>query len=226
MSAPRQIPLPLEHRPAVARADFLVSPCNRDALAAVDGWRHWPGAALVLSGPARAGKSHLASVWCAQVGARALTATELAEAGPDALARGPRAIEDAPVIAGDAQAERTLLHLVNLMRAGGHPLLLTGRGTPAQWGLELPDLASRLSALGLARIGAPDDAVLSAVLVKLATDRGIEIAPNAVSYCLTRMERSFAAAEDLVAALDRASLARRRPVTRALAAELLASPET
>jgi hypothetical protein len=47
------------------------------------------------------------------------------------------------------------------------------------------------------------------------------VAPTLIPYLLARMDRSFAAARDLVAALDALALAEGRPVTRALAAALL-----
>lgn len=218
---PRQIALPLAYRAAAGRADFLVAPCNAAALAALDDWAGWPGGCIALSGPARAGKSHLAAVWAAEAGATTVAARDLATDRVAALASTPLAVEDVPDLAGRAEAEAALFHLMNLMRAEGRALLLTGRDAPATWRVGLPDLASRLSALSVARIAAPDDAVLSAVLVKLAADRGMRLAPATVAYCTRRMERSFTAAEALIGALDRASLAARRPVTRALAAEIL-----
>jgi chromosomal replication initiation ATPase DnaA len=60
------------------------------------------------------------------------------------------------------------------------------------------------------------------VLVKLFADRQLGIEPGVIGYLLKRMERSMAAAQGLVEALDRAALAERRPVTRALAARLFA----
>ncbi|MER2509699.1 MAG: chromosomal replication initiator DnaA, partial [Amaricoccus sp.] len=96
---------------------------------------------------------------------------------------------------------------------------------PARWAIRLPDLASRLRASPVARLEAPDDALLAAVLLKLFGDRQIVVEVDLVQYLLTRMDRSFEAAEALVAELDRAALARRRPVTRVLAAEILRGAE-
>lgn len=89
----------------------------------------------------------------------------------------------------------------------------------------LPDLLSRLQAAAVARIGAPDDALLSAVLVKLFADRQITVPPALIAWLVLRMERSIAAARALVALLDARALAEGRPITRALAAEVLDSPD-
>ena len=222
MTAPSQMPLPLEYRAAHGRDDFLVSQCNAEAVAALEDWRAWPGGRMALVGPARAGKTHLAEVWRAQTGAALVAAAELAGAETELLAEGSLVVEDVESAAGEAAVERALFHLHNLMAARGHALLLTGREAPARWPVRLPDLASRLAALPVARIAPPDDALLSAVLVKLAADRGLALRPAVVTYLVRRMERSFAAADRLIAALDRASLAARRPVSERLAAEILA----
>ena len=103
--------------------------------------------------------------------------------------------------------------------------MVSGREPPARWPMRLPDLASRLGAAAVARLEPPDDALLAAVLVKLFADRQLAVAPELIGYLVSRMDRSFAAAEALVAALDRAGLAGRRPITARLAAEVLFGDE-
>ena len=217
-----QLAFDLPVREALGREDFLVAPANALALDAIDGWRGWPGGKLVLTGPAGAGKTHLAHVWAAETGARVVAATALDPAETLAAA-GRVVVEDAERIAGDRAAEEALFHLHNMLAADDGRLLLTARRAPAHWPLVLPDLASRVQAAGIARLETPDDALLSALIVKLFADRQIAVSPALVRYLVARMERSFAAARALVAALDARALERGRPVTRALAAELLDS---
>ena len=217
-----QLALDLPVREALGREDFLVAPANALALDAIDGWRDWPGGKLVLIGPEGSGKTHLAHVWAAEAGACVAAARALGP--PERLAAAGRVVvEDAERIAGDRAAEEALFHLHNMLAAADGRLLVTARCAPARWSLALPDLASRMQAAGLARLEPPDDALLSALLVKLFADRQIAVSPALVRYLLPRMERSFAAARALVAALDARALRRGRPVTRALAAELLDS---
>ena len=220
---PRQLALDLTGAPAQGRADFIVSDSNRAALAALDGWRRWPKGRLVLTGPAGAGKTHLARLWTGETGAAQRPAVALRGAAPDRLLAGVPglAVEDAPALLGDPAGERALLHLLNLAVAEGAAILLTGREAPARWPARLPDLASRLASAQLARIALPDDALLAQLLVKLFADRQIRVGPALITYLVARIERSFAAAADAVAALDAAALSRGRPVTRALAREVL-----
>lgn len=199
MSATRQLPLPLPHRAALGRADFLVAPCNADAVAWLDRWPDWPSGGLVVHGPAGCGKSHLGEVWRARAGADGLL------------------VDDAD----QAADERALLHRLNFARESGATVLLLARTPPARWPLALPDLRSRLLALPAVAVGLPDDALLAAVLVKQLADRQAAAGEDVIGFLLSRMERSFAAAGRLVEALDRAALAEKRPITLALARRAL-----
>jgi len=216
---PAQIPLDLPHRPAMGAADFLVAPCNRDAVALLDRWPAWPGPALVVHGPEGCGKTHLTHVWRALSGAAAIARPALTpDAVPDLLGSARAAVVE------DADAgidERALLHLHNLLAEEGGHLLLTGRTAPAEWGVALPDLASRLGAAMSVAVGAPDDALIGAVLVKHFADRQLSVEPAVVTFLLARMERSFAAVRSLVAALDTAALAAKRKITVPLARDVL-----
>lgn len=218
MSSFEQLIFDLPHRPALSRADFLVSGSNARAVAAIDGWREWPGARLALIGPTRSGKSHLVHVWAGMVDATIASAIDLGAASIPSLAAQAVAVEDVDRLA-DAEpghrdaAEEALFHLYNLMAEAGRPLLLTGAGAPVTWRLKLPDLRSRLQALTLAEIEQPDDNLLSSLLVKLFTDRQIRVDPRVIRYMVPRMERSCAAAEELVALIDSASLEQKRNVT-------------
>ena len=84
-----QLAIDLPFQPALGAADFLVSECNRAAFAWVERWPDWPGRALVLHGPAKCGKSHLARLWAARIGARLLSGSALAALSPPELAALP-----------------------------------------------------------------------------------------------------------------------------------------
>lgn len=221
----RQLAFDLPLREARGRGDFFVSPANRLALASLDRWRGWPGGKMVLVGPAGSGKTHLAHVWARDSGARIVAARDLAAldlpALADLAAAGAAAVEDCADLGGDAAGERALFHLHNLLAESRGALLLTAAAPPRDWGLRLPDLVSRVQAAAVARLDPPDDALLAAVLLKLFADRQIAVTPALIDYLALRMDRSFAAAGELVAALDRRGLAERREVDRALAAEVL-----
>ncbi|HKS60387.1 MAG TPA: DnaA/Hda family protein [Xanthobacteraceae bacterium] len=221
MSVPRQLALALPHAESFARDDFLIGASNEAALATIERWPDWADRVLALTGPEGAGKSHLAAIWAEKAGARRVAARALGETDLlHALATGALVVEDT----SDELDERALFHLLNLVREEDGYLLLTSRTPPATWGLALPDLASRLRAVPVVTVSAPDDALLRAVMVKLFADRQLAVDENLIAYLATRIERSFAAARETVERLDREALRQKRGVTRALAAELLGSP--
>jgi chromosomal replication initiation ATPase DnaA len=216
---PRQLAFALPHAESFSRDDFLEGPANAAALALIDAWPDWPNRLMLLVGPEGSGKSHLSAIWAEQAGARstaahALTATEV----PGALATSALVIEDLKPSNCD---ERALFHLMNLAREEQAFVLMTARLPPSASDFELRDLRSRLRAVPVVTLMPPDDSLFRALIVKFCADRQISIDESVVSYLATRIERSFAAARQAVERLDAEGLRLGRPVTRALAAELL-----
>lgn len=220
MSAPKQVPFDFGHQPGFSAVDFLIAGNNADAHDWLARWPSWPSFALGLWGPAGCGKSHLSHIHCENTAGILLPAAALTKDDVPALADHPS------VVVEDADRgvdEPALFHLFNLLRENGRFLLLTGRDAPARWKIGLPDLRSRLSAIPVVAIRAPEDDLLEALLVKLFSDRQLRVGPDVLSFILPRMERSFAAARALVAAIDEAALAQRREISVALARTVMAS---
>ncbi len=214
-----QLALDFGERAALGADDFLVAPCNRDAVLWIDRWPAWPAPALVVHGPPGCGKTHLAHVWQARSGARMLAANQIAGETPDDLLADTRygIVEQAHA----PTDEQALVHLYNVVADRGGHLLLTATAPPSRWGIALPDLRSRIVAAPAVAIGAPDDAVIAAVMGKLFGDRQLRVNEEVVAFLLARMERSFDAARRLVAALDSAALAGGRNITVPLARQVL-----
>jgi chromosomal replication initiation ATPase DnaA len=225
-----QLAFDLPLRPALGRENFFVSPSNALALAIVDGWENWPSGKLVLVGPDGAGKTHLARMWADEHDAVIIKARDLPGAVIDALAACRFVVvEDADLLCDpdcgfSAQAAQdALFHLHNLTLAEGGCLLLTASSPPSRWPLTLPDLRSRMEATTVAQLESPDDTLLSAMLLKLFTDRQLAVTPGLITYIVRRMTRSHAAACDLVAALDALALSQGKPVSQTMAATLFES---
>jgi len=216
---PRQLAFALPHAESLTRDNFLEGPANAAGLALVDSWPEWPNRLMLLVGPEGSGKSHLAAIWAEQAGARATSAHALTpDSVPAALTTGALVVEDLNPPEVD---ERALFHLMNLAREDEAFVLITARLPPSAFLIELRDLRSRLRAVPTVSLLPPDDALFRALIVKFCADRQMAVDESVVSYLATRIERSYAAARRAVELLDSEALRLGRPVTRALAAELL-----
>jgi len=220
---PKQLPLMLGHRVALGLEDFLVAPSNARAVEWIDRWPDWGFTALVVVGPEDSGKTHLAELWRSRAGAVAIdpTALRLEQAALIATHTQTAMIDGGDRAAGDPAAEIGMLQLYNLLRAAKGQLLVTAVRPPAEWGLALPDLASRLNAAMVVTIDPPDDSLLAAVALKQFADRQVTVGEGVINVILSRGERSFAGVARAIDALDRAALAGRRPITVPLAREVL-----
>lgn len=226
MKEPGQLLLPLSSSPRFGREDFLVGRANDAAFAYIERWPRWLAPAAVITGPEGSGKTHLAAIFANASQATLMRADHLDRDAVPVLAKGRALVlEDCDRFPPD---EVALFHLINLARETGLFIVMTARLAPDLWGIRTPDLLSRLRLQPLLELHEPDDALLAALFVKHFSDRQISVETHVVTYAMARIERSYAAVQDLVAALDRQSLIRKKPVTRALVAEILgdSAPET
>ncbi len=181
-----QIALPLTARRAEDPARIVVGNANHAVIDALMDPAAWPYGAAILAGPARSGKSLLARWVEGQGGAQAIDNAESAD-------------------------ETELFHRWNRAQESGRPLLLVTNRDP--WPIALPDLRSRLGAALHLTIGIPDDEMIASLIEAHALERSLVLGEGALTYLLPRLERSFAAIEAVVAAIDRLSLERMVPPT-------------
>lgn len=215
----RQFRLKLDRTETFRREDFVISPSNAEAVRALDAWPSWHGGCLALIGPEGSGKSHLAASWALANRAAVIPAKGRVDLG---------ALQGRPVLYEDADRDRTrrdeiLFHLFNMAGQPGGGLLITGRTPPSGWSAALPDLRSRLNAVSAALIEEPDDVILEGVLRKFFRERNIRPTEDVFPYLLRRIERSAPKALEMVLRLDEAADAEGRPVSRALARQILES---
>lgn len=196
-----QIALPLSQRSDADPDRIVIGSANRAAVDALADPSAWPFHTAILAGPPRSGKSLLARWFAAQ--------------------------GSGDVIDGADKVDETeIFHRWNRAQESGRPLLLVADSEG--WEIALPDLKSRLGAALHIAIGTPDDEMAAALLESHAKRRGLVLGEGAPTYLVPRMERSFAAIEALVVAIDRLSLERKAPATMSIwrdALEAVQGPE-
>jgi chromosomal replication initiation ATPase DnaA len=202
---------------------LVLAEANRDAARLLTEWRGWPNGALALVGPQGSGKSHLALAWALETGARQVSPAAAAE---DAAAIFREA--DGRLFIDDAEGvvdEGMLWRVLDMARTGDGSVLLVGRQSPANWAVTIPDLASRLRSLAVARLGEPDEALMEVVLRRVCREQFIQLSHDAAKFLARRLPRTFAAAHLMAAALDADLVRGARPVSRKAAQAALEKAE-
>ncbi|MES2753886.1 MAG: DnaA/Hda family protein [Pseudomonadota bacterium] len=187
-----QIGLPLAW-PADPRADeFVIAPSNARAAHVLEHWGAWPVMTTLLVGPRKSGRSLLARIFAAK--------------------SGGRMIDDAERV-----GETQLFHAWNAAQAERRPLVIVADAAPPEWRIALPDLRSRLTATPVARIGAPEDELMQALLERAFLRRGLDARPELVAWLTARLERSHITLQRAVDVLDQEVLESRKRLSIPLA---------
>ena len=187
MSAPgmSQMALPLAWPADPNDDEFLLGDSNSRAAQTLEQWATWPVMSAVLIGPRKSGRSLLARIFAAKSGG---------------------------AIIDDAQCmpEAQIFHAWNRAQEDRRPLVIVADALPPTWSVRLPDLRSRLAASAVAEIGAPDDALVHALLDRSFQRRGLDARADVVEFIATRIERSHIAVMRSVDTLDQAVLETRK----------------
>ena len=120
----------------------------------------------------------------------------------------------------DSAAQQQLFAAINAAREGAAPVLAAGKVSPAGLALR-EDLRTRLAWGLVYQLRPLSDADKAEHLRAAATRRGLRLSDEVVGYLLTRLPRDLPSLNGVLDALDRYSLAAKRPVTVPLVREAL-----
>lgn len=224
-----QLALEFPCRPSLGREDFMVAPCNEEAVKTIDLWPQWPYFAICIYGPEGCGKTHLANVFAQMVALHTEHPYRIPFVKAELLTKdmAHTLFENSPQIVIEnlqhLNDQEALFHLYNTYRDLGGNILFTADSAPARINFSLADLRSRMNIVPALEIKAPDDDLLMALLLKLFTDRQITPSAELLSYLLKNMQRSFSYARKLVEEIDNISLERKRAISIQIAREAIES---
>jgi DnaA family protein len=122
-------------------------------------------------------------------------------------------LDSIDAVVGDKKWEEALFHFFNRIREQGNTLIIAASAAPRHLGVNLPDLASRLS-WGIVFQVQPlnDETKLKAIQMR-AGARGIEFSDDVARYLLHHASRNMNDLTFLLDTLDQASLSAKRKVT-------------
>lgn len=219
-----QLPLSLVLPDNASVKDFFVTKANQLAYGWVEKWPDWPAPyhAVNIYGPKGCGKSHLATIFETKI--HALKLVKMPRFERDLLSPYDGYVLDGVTDSG-AWNEEALFHFMNYLAETGKSAFITSQDPLSQMNWRLPDLASRMRSLAAQQVAMPDDLLLEALLDQYFANRQCQVAEPAMRYILTRVDRSYEALADIVQAIDKISLAEKKPVTTALIKSLFVDDE-
>ncbi len=219
----KQLPLDLQLPEPFGFDDFLIGP-NMEAFMALQNLADGQGGegCVYLWGAHGTGKSHLLRATVQRAMAQGLFAYYW-DAARQPLAEAAHGYELLAVDHVDGLGEEeqiVLFGLINAQREAGRVILTAGLQPPARQLLR-EDLTTRLGWGLVFEIGEPDDEDKAALLRHRARARGCEVDEAVCRWLVLHRSRDLGELTRLLDSLDRAALARGRPLTLPLVREVL-----
>lgn len=205
----QQMTFVLPYRQTFDREDFIVAPCNIDAVTWMDLQGCWSSHAFLIYGPKGCGKTHLSYMF-------SRTHIDAKDLSEDYYPTDSKIVVEN---IDETINEKALFHLFNWTREQNIGLLMTARQIP---NFKLPDLASRILMIQKVPILPPDDDLIFGMLAKVFLERNIAVDANVLEYATHQTERSFEAVHALIDAADELALAQNRRITIPIIKQTLA----
>ena len=215
-----QLSFNLKKEKIYEKYDFLVSKSNKEAYKFINKWPNWESRKIIIFGDSGTGKTHLSKIWQKKTSAIILNLNKFKKIKFDNffLKKKKFIIEnisnffDKIKKKDKENLEKNLLHFYNLIDEKRGYVVLTAAIAPKFWGINLPDLKSRILSSTTVNIKKPDDELLSAVLIKLFIDKQILIDKKIIKFIVYRSERSFTSLQSLVNKIDEQSLITKKKI--------------
>ena len=191
------------------KENFFVSNSNLEAFEILNNWPKWIKKFINLYGEKYSGKSHLAKIFelkstCLNISEKNFTEEILIKF----KTKQSLIIENYQ----NNISENLLYSLINIVEQENKYLLITSEKPINEFNYKLNDLVSRLNNFLYIKLGAPDDELIYALIVKNFSDRQITIDKKLIDYIIKRIDRSYESIFIFISKVDQLSLKKGKPI--------------
>ena len=166
--------------------DYFVSSSNSNAVKLIKLFPEWHNNGMVLFGPAKSGKTHIAHIWKSMANANLYDFKSNFDINSVVLTDNC-IFDNFDYIL--EKNERPFFQIYNdIVNNKKYILILIGNDN---FSVKLMDLKSRIEALNSAKLKNPDDKLIHAILLKFFHDNQIIVAPDVINFILNRISRNF-----------------------------------
>ena len=198
--------------------DFYVTSSNKYAFNIINGWPKWLKRTVNLYGEQYSGKSHLSKIFetkttCLNIESINFTSEILLKFKTKQALIIENFNFNIP--------EKLLYSLINIVEQENKYLLITSLKPINKFDFKLKDLNSRINNCLFVEIGAPDDELIYALIVKNFSDRQINIDKKIIEYIIKRINRSYKDIFLFIYKVDQLSLQKGKPINLSIIKKIL-----
>ena len=198
--------------------DFYVSSSNKYAFNIINSWPKWLKRTVNLYGEQYSGKSHLSKIFetkttCLNIESINFTNEILLKFKTKQALIIENFNFNIP--------EKLLYSLINIVEQENKYLLITSLKPINKFDFKLKDLNSRINNCLFVEIGAPDDELIYALIVKNFSDRQINIDKKIIEYIIKRINRSYKDIFLFIYKVDQLSLQKGKPINLSIIKKIL-----
>ena len=198
--------------------DFYVSSSNKYAFNIINGWPKWLKRIVNLYGEQYSGKSYLSKIFetkttCLNIESINFTNEILLKFKTKQALIIENFNFNIP--------EKLLYSLFNIVEQENKYLLITSLKPLNKFDFKLKDLNSRINNCLFVEIGAPDDELIYALIVKNFSDRQINIDKKIIEYIIKRINRSYKDIFLFIYKIDHLSLQKGKPINLSIIKKIL-----
>jgi len=182
--------------------DFYVNDNNLEASELIKLWPNWFNGAVVIYGPEKSGKSHLANIWKKNSNANIYNLEDNLSL-PCIDTKQNFVLDNFHNLSEND--EEIFFHIYNQTFNNKKSILITLDRSKFNK-INLKDLESRFNSFSSAAIYPPDDNLVNALIVKFFKDQQINIDPLVIAFITKRTERDYGAIFNFLKKIDNLSL--------------------
>jgi chromosomal replication initiation ATPase DnaA len=166
--------------------DYFVSSSNKNAAKLIKIFPDWHNNGIVIFGPAKSGKTHIAYIWKSLANANLYDFKSNFDI--NIISTNGNCIFDNFECIPE-ENEKSFFQIYNdIIKNKKFILILISNDN---FSVKLRDLKSRIDALNSAKLNNPDDKLIHAIVLKFFHDNQIIVTPDVINFILNRISRNF-----------------------------------
>ena len=168
--------------------DFFVSASNFEAYKLIESWPKWSSKQINIFGPSGCGKTHLINILSKKLKLLSINAKKLDE-------KINKLVEKFDCIAVENYDEnineKFLYSFINQIKQYDKVIIINSSKSLKNFDIDLIDLKSRLNSFLEIKIDLPTDDLIRVMILKIFSDRQIDLGNRNLEYIINNIERSY-----------------------------------